>query len=191
MQTTTLLNPVNREAIIEHLIFRIRASNHAHNTARSFGWLFVHGFEEGASFEFGAGAAVDAPKLLLEYKTGGEVWDYADAYENEAYDEAPGARELEGVYEWSEADWRLQEGEECGEIALQFGSWQIISNGKEWQTVGFAAENEEDNVFSQHVYRHILAEAARRYPDEIQGFVLEMHDSALSRIWVDAATPSD
>lgn len=43
-------------------------------------------------------------------------------------------------------------------------------------------------MFSQHVYRHILAEAARRYPSEIQGFVLEMHDSALPREWVDAQT---
>ncbi len=191
MQTTTLLNPANLEAVIEHLIFRIRAANRARNVACSFGWLFVHGFEEGASFEFGAGAAVDDPQLLLEYETGGEIWDYADAYENESYDEVPGARELEGVYEWSEADWQLQEGEERGEIALQFGSWQIISNGKEWQTVGFTAENEADNVFSQHVYRHILAEAARRYPDEIQGFVLEMHDSALPRIWIDASMPAD
>ncbi len=102
----TRLKPANIEAIIEHLIFRIRASNRAHNTARSFGWLFVHGFEEGASFEFGAGAAVSDPQLLLEYETGGEIWDYADAYENEADDEVPGERELEGVYEWSEADWQ-------------------------------------------------------------------------------------
>ena len=107
--------------LIEHLIFRIRASNHAHNTARSFGWLFVHGFEEGTSFEVGAGAAVSDPQLLLEYETGGEIWDYADAYENEADDEAPSERELEGVYEWSEADWRLAEGEATGQIALQFG----------------------------------------------------------------------
>ena len=184
----TRLKPANIEAIIEHLIFRIRASNRAHNTARSFGWLFVHGFEEGASFEFGAGAAVSDPQLLLEYETGGEIWDYADAYENEADDEAPGERELEGVYEWSEADWRLAAGEESGQIALQFGDWQIVSNGEKWQTIGFTAENEEDNVFSQHVCRHILAEAARRYPSEIQGFVLEMHDSALPREWVDAQT---
>ena len=188
MQITTL-QPANLETVIEHLIFRIRAASRARNAARSFGWLFVHGFEEGASFEFGAGAAVSDPQLLLEYEIGGEIWDYADAYENEADDEVPGARELEGVYEWSEADWRLQEGEERGEITLQFGTWQIISNGTEWQTVGFTAENEADNVFSQHVYRHILAEAARRYPDEIQGFVLEMHDSALPRLWIDAAAP--
>ena len=103
----TRLKPANIEAIIEHLIFRIRASNRAHNAACSFGWLFVHGFEEGASFEFGAGAAVSDPQLLLEYETGGEIWDYADAYENEDDDEVPGERELEGVYEWSEADWRL------------------------------------------------------------------------------------
>ena len=189
MQITNLLKPDNLEAIIEHLIFRIRASNRAQNTVRSFGWLFVHGFEEGASFEFGAGAAVDDPQLLLEYKTGGEIWDYADAYEDEAYDEAPGERELEGVYEWSEADWRLPEGEARGEIALEFGTWQIISNGKAWRTIGFTAENEADNVFSQHVYRDILAEAVRRYPDEIQGFVLEMHDSALPRIWISAPSP--
>ena len=88
----TRLKPANIEAIIEHLIFRIRASNRAHNAACSFGWLFVHGFEEGASFEFGAGAAVSDPQLLLEYETGGEIWDYADAYENEADDEAPGDR---------------------------------------------------------------------------------------------------
>ena len=100
----------------------------------------------------------------------------------------PPVTALEGVYEWSEADWRLAAGEESGQIALQFGDWQIVSGGKEWQTIGFTAENEEDNVFSQHVYRHILAEAARRYPSEIQGFVLEMHDSALPREWVDAQT---
>ena len=93
----TRLKPANIEAIIEHLIFRIRASNRAHNAARSFGWLFVHGFEEGASFEFGAGAAVSDPQLLLDYETGGEIWNYADAYENEADDEAPGDRALEGV----------------------------------------------------------------------------------------------
>ncbi|EGF10443.1 hypothetical protein HMPREF9123_1851 [Neisseria bacilliformis ATCC BAA-1200] len=188
MQITTL-QPANLETVIEHLIFRIRAASRARNAARSFGWLFVHGFEEGAAFEFGAGAAVSDPQLPLEYETGGEIWDYADAYENKADDEVPGARELEGVYEWSEADWRLQEGEERGEITLQSGTWQIISNGTEWQTVGFTAENEADNVFSQHVYRRILAEAARRYPDEIQGFVLEMHDSALPRLWIDAAAP--
>ena len=107
----TRLKPANIEAIIEHLIFRIRASNHAHNAACSFGWLFVYGFEEGASFEFGAGAAVSDPQLLLEYETGGEIWDYADAYENEDDDEVPGERELEGVYEWSEADWRLAAGQ--------------------------------------------------------------------------------
>jgi len=90
------------------------------------------------------------------------------------------------VYEWSEADWRLAAGEESGQIALQFGDWQIVSNGEKWQTIGFTAENEEDNVFSQYVYRHILAEAAHRYPSEIQGFVLEMHDSALPREWMDA-----
>lgn len=126
----TRLKPANIEAIIEHLIFRIRASNRAHNAACSFGWLFVHGFEEGASFEFGAGAAVSDPQLLLEYETGGEIWDYADAYENEDDDEVPGERELEGVYEWSEADWRLAAGEESGQIALQFSDWQIVSDGK-------------------------------------------------------------
>ena len=100
----------------------------------------------------------------------------------------PPVTALEGVYEWSEADWRLAAGEATGQIALQFGDWQIVSNGEKWQNIGFTAENEEDNVFSQHVYRHILAEAARRYPDEIQGFVLKMHDSALPREWVDAQT---
>lgn len=104
----TRLKPANIEAIIEHLIFRIRASNRAHNAARSFGWLFVHGFEEGASFEFGAGAAVSDPQLLLEYETGGEIWDYADAYENEADDEAPAS-----------ASWKA-----CTNGAKPTGGWQ-------------------------------------------------------------------
>ena len=105
----TRLKPANIEAIIEHLIFRIRASNHAHNAACSFGWLFVHGFEEGASFEFGAGAAVSDPQLLLEYETGGEIWDYIDAYENEGLTTKPPAS----------ASWKA-----CTNGAKPTGGWQ-------------------------------------------------------------------
>lgn len=184
----TRLKPANRTGIIEHLIFRIRTNTIVRNAA-SFGWLFVHGFEESASFEFGAGAAVGDPQLLLEYEIGGEIWDYADALmKTRMTMKSPDGRELEGVCRWERS--RLAAGSGRRKRSNCPAVWRLTNcfDGKEWQTIGFTAENEEDNVFSQHVYRHILAEATHRYPKRNQGFVLEMHDSALPREWVDAQT---
>lgn len=180
-------SPAEVEPIIEQLVFRIRAYKRTHGAPQSFGWLYARGFGEGASFAFGAGAAADDPQGLLAYQNGGEVWDYADAYETgEADGEPPGSSEPAGVYAWYLAEGRLNG---RGSVTLQYRDWQMVSDGRLWQAVGFMPEGTAATAFSLRFYRAVLAETVRRYPGEIQGFVLGSDDwEHPQREWVDGRT---
>ena len=165
MTPLNLDTPEVFEPVITHLVDRIRAFRQKTGSTKAFAWLFVHGCEEGASFELGIGEALPDPQAFMANvaECQEECWDYADDWENYAADE----------------------GETDLPPPLQYWDWQIVplADG-EADLVGFDAESEFENVFIQRIYRDILDETLKRYPNEIQGFVLEMHDSALPAEWI-------
>ena len=84
MTPLNLDTPEVFEPVIIHLADRIRAFRQKTGSAKAFAWLFVHGCEEGASFELGIGEALPDPQAFMadiaDYQE--ECWDYADDWEN-------------------------------------------------------------------------------------------------------------
>ncbi|PJK10125.1 hypothetical protein CO608_05390 [Lysobacteraceae bacterium NML08-0793] len=170
------------EPVIEHLLHRIRRYKQQQGVARVWGWLFVHGLEEGCTFELALGSAPANPAQLLQE----EIWNYPTPEDDQDF--TIGSAELAGIWEaydlvvnaerpWSEHP------------ALHFQGWTLAPVGEdyEWQCQGFTAHlDEPENTFIARVYRHILQQAVVCYPEDIEGFVLEIHDSALPREWIEA-----
>ena len=188
MTPLNLDTPEAFEPVITHLVDRIRAFRQKTGSTKAFAWLFVHGCEEGASFELGIGEALADPQAFMADVADcqEECWDYADDWENgECTEGIGGEAELAQIGDWYQAWYAADEGETDLPPPLQYWDWQIVplADG-EAELVGFDVESEFENVFIQRIYRDILDETLKRYPDEIQGFVLEMHDSALPAEWI-------
>lgn len=174
------------EPIQQNLIERIRHFQQKHNIKQVFAWLFVHGMEEGNAFELGIAPALESPTQFM--KEAAEFhhsyWDFVDLNEP---DDFGGTYALHGIYEWQE---QWQDGVENDNAIAQlprlvYQDWQLVPLADfEIETIGFIAQ-EAENVFIQRVYTDILRSTLKLYPIEIQGFILEMHDSALPIKWID------
>ena len=170
------------EPVIEHLLHRIQRYGQEQESECVWGWLFVHGLEEGCSFELAMGTSpIDDMEELLQ----SEIWEYDT--EMEDVDEDIGSYELNGVFEGydlanNELTWSERP-------SLYFHGWTLTPTGEcEWDCKGFDVEEDEaENIFIARVYRYILQQVVARCPKDIEGFVLEMHDSALPREWINLA----
>lgn len=187
MKTLELHTPAVIESIISYLIHCIRDFNQKHNTKQSVAWLFVHGFDEGSSFELGILPACDDIDTLMKEN---EIWDF-----NYDGDMSVGSYELAGVYDWHRQWFDVFFKDENADPQrhdipiLSYKDIRLTPKARaECELVGVALsqreQEEPENTFNRLVYQDILKEALKRYPDEIQGFILENHDSCLKTVWL-------
>lgn len=176
-------------AVGSHLIDRIRSYCQRYGNKKVVAWLFVHGMEEGNAFELAIFPKIENPKKFMQ-----EVAEYKYNFgqfidKNEPDDiEFCGSNEIKGIYEWNR-QWydALDKNDEKAIEQLPnliYKDWQLMPliNYK-IDSIGFEAE-EAENVFAQRIYTDILMTTAQTYQNEIQGFILEMHDSALPIQWI-------
>lgn len=173
------------QAIEQNLIERIHAFQKKHDAKQVFAWLFVHGAEEGHAFELGIAPAVESPMQFMQ-EIAQREHGYGHFIDEDEPDDFGGSYELNGVYEWQK---QWQDGVENETTIAQlprlvYQDWQLVPLADfEIETVGFEAE-EAENTFAQRIYGDILQAIAQKYPDDVQGFVLEMHDSCLPIKWI-------
>lgn len=114
------------EPVITHLADRIRAFRQKTGSAKAFAWLFVHGCEEGASFELGIGEALANPQAFMADVADcqEECWDYADDWGNgECTEGIGGEAELAQLGDWYQAWYAANEGETDLPPPLQYRDW--------------------------------------------------------------------
>lgn len=108
---------------------------------------------------------------------------------------AVGSHELHGIYDWDRRWFEVFfQDENADPLAhgiemLSYKHIKLIPKARaECELVGVELDDtqrqEPENTFNQLVYQDILKETLKRYPDKIQGFILENHDSALGCTWV-------
>lgn len=176
------------EPVISYLIRCVRDFNQTNNTKQAIAWLFVHGFDEGSSFELGIlPACTDIASLLQDH----EIWDFHYDGDMNLADDC----ELTGIYDWDRRWYDVFFKDEQADPLvhdIEVLSYQDITLIPKAHakcdimgvTLNQIEQKEPENTFNRLIYQDILKEILKRHPNEIQGFILENHDSCLTPIWI-------